>query len=227
MTIFRYALLRNLRRKWTLLVLCIAPVCLMFLSPLWEAGSFVGLSLYSMMILLAAFFLVQPIMEDRITGTAVRIFAAPITTFKYLFQNLLAALVLLVVQIVVVLGSRLVWQGWDLSLTGRALLGYAVFAGAALALCLAWNSLFRNKALSDAAFSIVMSVMALFGGVFVPITMLKGVMQKLAMLMPPYWLANALFNLDGSSSYAYWFSLGILLLFAAVFLIFGSKRRLE
>ena len=227
MTIFRYALLRNMRRKWTLAALWVAPTFLMFLNPLWEEGSLSGFSIYSMVILLAAFLLVRPIMEDRVTGTAVRIFAAPITTFEYLFQNLLAALILLMVQIVVLLGLRLLWQGWSWSLTGRALLSYAIFAGVALALCLAWNSLFRNKDLSDAVFSIVMSVMALFGGVFVPITVLKGVIQKIAMLMPPYWLIHALHNLDGDSVYAYWLSLGILLLFAAVFLIFGSKRRLE
>lgn len=227
MTIFRYALLRSFRRKWTLVVLWVAPVFLMLLNPLWEDGSFSGFSIYSMVILLAAFLLVRPIMEDRVTGTAVRIFAAPITTLRYLFQNLLAALFLLMVQIVVLLGSRLLWQGWSWSLTARVLLGYAVFAGVGLALCLAWHSLFRSKDLSDAVFSIVMSVMGLFGGVFVPITALKGVMHKIAMLMPPYWLVHALHNLDGDSGGAYWLSLGILLLFAVVFLIFGSKRRLE
>lgn len=227
MTIFRYALLRSLRRKWTLVVLWIAPSCLMLLSPLWEGGSLVGFSLYSMVILLAAFMLVQPIMEDRVNGTAVRIFAAPITTRNYLFQNLMAALVLLIVQIVVVLGSRLIWQGWDWPMAGKALLGYTVFAGTALALCLAWHSLFRSKALSDAGFSLLLSVMAFFGGVFVPITVLQGIMQNVAMMMPPYWLANALLSLDQSSGRTYWLSLGIMILFAAVFLTFGSKRRLE
>lgn len=224
MTIFRYALLRNLRRKWTLVALWIAPVCLMLLNPLWEEGSFAGFSIYGVVIILAAFLLVQPIMEDRVTGTAVRIFAAPITTFKYLFQNLLASLVLLVIQVVVLLGPRLIWQGWALSLAGRVLLAYAVFAAVALALGLAWTSLFRTKTLSDTVFSVVLSVMALFGGAFVPITVFRGVVQKMAMLTPPFWLGNALANLNGS---AYWLSLSILLLFAAVFLTFGSRRRLE
>ena len=109
-------------------------------------------------------------------------------------------------------------------LDGKSASKLRYFAGVAWPYGL--ESLFRNKDLSDAVFSIVMSVMASLE-VFVPITVLKGVIQKIAMLMPPYWLIHALHNLDGDSVYAYWLSLGILLLFAAVFLIFGSKRRLE
>ena len=47
MTIFRYALLRNMRRKWTLAALWVAPTFLMFLNPLWKRA-LSGFSIYSM-----------------------------------------------------------------------------------------------------------------------------------------------------------------------------------
>jgi ABC-2 type transport system permease protein len=227
-TIFRFALIRGLRRRLTLLVLGVIPLGMIFIRPLWTSQYSSGLNLYGLVVLYTAFLLVRSIMTDRITKTVVRIFAAPVTTFQYLSQNLLAYLLLLAVQILVIVGLGAMMYGWDFPLTGKAILGYIVFGGTSIGFSLAWNSLFRGKEISGSVFFVVSSFMALLGGITVPLTILPELIKKIGMLFPPYWLASALFAIQekgGGSDY--WLSIAVLMLFTAAFLIFGSKRRLE
>lgn len=228
MTIFRFALMRGLRKKSTLAALCAVPLAMVFIRPLWMPENGMGFPLYGMIIMFAAFSLVRLIMTDRVTGTVVRIFAAPVTTLQYLSQSLFAFWLMLGVQTVgmVAIGAALYQWGFGMSI--RLVLCYTVFALASIAFSLAWNSLFRSKVMSDAVFSLVISLTALLGGIFIPITMLPDTLRKIGMLFPTYWLSNALLLIQGQgSSGDYWLSIMIMLLFSAAFLLYGSKRRLE
>lgn len=228
MTIFFFALKRSFHEKFTLIALYAIPITLVFIRPLWVTNNKMGFSLYGMVIMVAAFLLVRAIMTDRITGTVNRIFVAPVTTFQYLSQNLLAYLLLLTVQIlsVVVLGLYLYSWGFILSL--KLFICYTIFAGSAIGFSLAWNSLFRNKETSDTIFGGVVSLMSIVGGAFVPLDRLPSIVQKIGMLFPTYWLSNALFLLEeGNHTGNYLLSIAAMLMFTLGYLILGSKRRLE
>lgn len=228
MTIFRFALIRSLRKRMTLIALCAVPLAMILIRPLWISENGFGFSFYGIAILYAAFLLVRSIMTDRISGTVVRIFAAPVTAFQYLLQNLLGFLLLLTLQIVLVTSLGAVLYGWGVAAAGQFMLGYILFAATSVAFSLAWNSLFRSKEMSDGVFSVVVSVMALLGGVFIPISMLPDFLQKMGMLFPTYWLSNALLAVqNGYMGQEFWLSVVMLLLFTVAFLLFGSKRRLE
>ncbi|KAF0194145.1 MAG: ABC transporter [Bacillota bacterium] len=228
MTIFRFALMRGLRKKSMFAALFAVPLAMIFIRPLWTPENGAGFVFYGMVILFAAFSLVRLIMTDRVSGTIVRIFAAPVTTFQYLSQNLLAYWLILGIQTVVMVAVGAMLYEWGIEMAAQLILCYTVFAVASIALSLAWTSLFRSKVISDAVFSIVVSFMALLGGIFIPLSMLPDILRKIGMLFPTYWFSNSLLGIrDGAASREYWLSLLIMLLLSAASLLYGSKRRLE
>lgn len=228
MTIFHFTLIRSLRIKSTLIALTLIPLIMILIRPFWYSEQNTGPNLYGMVILYGAFVLVRAIMNDRVTGTITRILAAPVTTFQYLFQNLLAYLLLLTVQIFVIICIGTFLYKWHFVFSLKQFLCYTIFAATSISFSLAWNSLFRSKLLSDGVFSVVVSLMTLLGGVYFPIDMLPDFLKKIAMLFPNYWLSNAIFHMQNEQGFNnYLISIAALLLFAISYLIFGSKKRLE
>lgn len=228
MTIFQFALIRSMRKKFTLLTLCTIPIIMIFITPLWATGEGFGFNFYGIIILYTAFLLVRAILTDRINKITIRIFAAPVTTLQYLFQNLMGFLMLIILQIIVIISIGSIRYHWELSDTIILASIYILFAANAISFSLAWNSLFRSKEMSDGVFSVVISVMSLLGGVFVPLSYLPGVLQKIGMIFPTYWLSTALIEIQSEKNFLKIFlAAGMLILFSVACLIFGSKRRLE
>ena len=227
MTILHFSLLRSIRRKSTLLLLILWPSIILPIKPFWTSEVGLGFSFFGMTILLGAFILVRSIIEDRQSRVIVRIFIAPITTFQYLFQNLLCYLILLTMQILVFIFIGSLLYNWNFTMTVELMLGYILFAATSISFSLAWNSLFKSKAASDGLFSILVSIMALLGGIYIPVSNLPDVLQPISMLFPTYWLSSIILdirNLD--APFDIWTSIAVLILFTVAFLIFGSKRRL-
>jgi len=227
-TIFQFALIRSLRKKANLAALCAVPLAMIFIRPLWTLENYMGFSFYSLTIMFAAFSLVRSIMTERVTGTVVRIYAAPVTTFRYLSQNLIAFCLLLGVQIVILVAAGTVMYHWEIGTAALLIVCYIVFAVTCITFSLAWYSLFRSREMSDAVFSIVISFMAMLGGIFIPIPLLPELLRKIGMLFPTYWLSNALLSIQlREFGMDYWLSVIIMLLFSAAFLLYGSRRRME
>lgn len=228
MTIFYYTFIRVLRNKQTFFVITLIPLIMIFIPMLWKEGSLLGLTLYGIIILYGSFLLTKSIMTDRVNGTVIRIFSAPVKTSKYLCQTLLAYSILLTFQISLIIFVGKLLYNWELILALQLFLCYTVFATTSIGFSLAWNSLFRSKVMSDSVFSVVISLMSILGGIFIPISLLPDMFKRLGMLFPTYWLSNALINLyENKDLQNYVLSIGILILFTVLYIIFGSKRRLE
>ncbi|MDV4150214.1 ABC transporter permease [Clostridium sp. AL.422] len=228
MTIFYYTFIRVLRNKQTFFIITLIPIIMIFIPMLWREKSLLGPTLYGIVILYGAFLLAKSIMSDRVNGTIIRIFSAPIKTYEYLTQTLLAYSLLLTVQIglIIIIGKLL--YNWELILALKLFLCYTVFATTSIGFSIAWNSLFRSKIMSDAVFSVVISLMSILGGIFVPINLLPDVFKRVGMIFPTYWLSNALISLNQNNDLQnYLLSIAILMLFTVLYTIFGSKRRLE
>jgi len=228
MTIFYYTVIRVLRNKQTFFVITLIPLIMIFIPMLWREKSLLGPTLYGVVILYGSFSLAKSIMTDRVNGTVIRIFSAPVKTSKYLAQTLLAYSILLTFQIslIIIVGKLL--YNWDFILALQLFLCYTVFATTSIGFSLAWNSLFRSKIMSDAVFSVVISLMSILGGIFIPINLLPDFFKRLGMIFPTYWLSNALISINENKDLQnYLLSIWILILFAVLYTIFGSKRRLE
>lgn len=228
MTIFYFTLIRSLKSTSTLITIILIPLIMILIKPLWYLEHNTGFNFYGIVILYGGFSLVRSIMSDRVTGTVTRILVAPITGFQYLFQSLLAYLLLQALQILLITGLGTFLYDWNFALSLKLFICYTIFAATAISFSLAWNSLFRSKLMSETVFTIIIALMALLGGVYFPIDMFPESLKKIAMIIPNYWLSNALLSLQKGQGFSnYLLSIAVLILFTIAYLIFGSKKRLE
>ncbi|QQK78966.1 ABC transporter permease [Salicibibacter cibi] len=227
MTIFTFALKRIFKDKTNLIFLTMFPVAAIFLPEpdVWPLLPF-GYHYFGVLILFVAIRLTGILVEDRQKGVLKRLAAAPVTHFQYLFQNLLAFAVILIAQCMFIIAGGVIY-GHDLYEPLLLLILFIVFSFTAIALSLAWNSLYRNKETSFLVFMCVIILMAMLGGIMFPIEMLPDILEKIAVIFPTYWLAEGLdWVVMGEDTADFLLINGVLLLYTLLFLIIGSIRRI-
>ena len=227
MSIFKFALVRNARNLTSITVICIIPVVLVFIPTLWTGIWQHGFYLYALQIMAGSFILARGILNDRVDKTIYRILSAPISIYNYLMQNLLAYLLPLLVQIVVVVTIGALMYGWGVIFSFALILCYTIFAIASVSLSFAWNCLFRNKHSNISAFVMLTTLVGFIGGFWFPVALLPDYIRFFGMLFPAYWVSNSIYNLGAYGlTREYWLSLMAMLLFSAVYLLYGGKRRI-
>ncbi|MGE4453860.1 MAG: ABC transporter permease [Sphaerochaeta sp.] len=225
MSVFVFALKENLRQKVSLPLLLLFPLVLLFI-PSMPGSLPMALSLFGLLNFYSAFLLVRTVAEDRMHGVLVRIAASPISHGKYLGSHLAAGTLLLLLQSMVLITASLVVYGLHLTNYFLLLLLYIAYSIMTLSFSLAWNTLFRSFTTSFALFSGVGSILCLVSGLTFPLRFLPPAMQRLVRILPPYWLAHGLASLYEEAGASLLLSLVILLVFAGIFLLVGSRRRL-
>jgi len=233
MTIFKFALLRNVRTPTVLVANWVAPLLIMLLPGLWneavtETGVWTfGLYLLAMQIMISAATLGRRILSDRVEGTIYRILSCPVTMLSYFTQNLLAIILPLFVQIVVMVFLGKIMHSWEMTFSLLLILCYTVFAVASVAASFAWSCLFKSRSTSSATYTLVVILFGTVGGFWMPLSILPNYIRYLGMLFPPYWISNSIYTLQSVGlTRDYWISLLAMLLFATIYLLFGGKRRI-
>lgn len=227
MTIFNFVFKRYFRNSSNIIFLCLLPIASVFL-PVGEWLPLpLGFQYYGVLLLFIATRLGSIIMEDRANRTLLRVEAAPITHFQYLWQNLLAySLILMGLNFVVIIAGVLV-HGDILINPILLFILYTIFSMTAIGFSLAWYSLFHNK---EAAFSVlsgVIMLMTMLGGIMWPIEAMPIILQRFAKLLPTYWLMNGIIEiLSGASIVDLILPIAMMSMFSIVFLILGSRRRI-
>ena len=234
LTIFRFAIIKGLRNRATLIFNCLLPIVLIFVRPMWVAdgGLFGGGNLASFGLLLmtmwgGAFLMSQGILNDRTSGSIVRILSAPVTTFNYLTQNLLAYMVPLTLQIAIVSILGMIFYGWSTEFAIALFVCYTVFTMSAIALSFAWNCLFKSKETSFSSFSALITFGSFLSGGLIPIEFFPLPLQYAGAVFPAYWAIRGIRTFsDYGFAFDYFTSLAAMLLIAAICLLYGGKRRI-
>ena len=228
MTIFNYAMLRGFRKPLVILFNVLLPLILIFIRPLWVGEGMVGVSLIAMMIMIGTFFMSETLLIDKASGAVIRIMAAPITTFRYLVENLLAALVPWIVQLIIVVLIGLGLYGWTLTFSLALLLCYTIFTVTSIAFAFAWHCLFKNRATNSGIFSAVLTLMAFLSGLIIPVHLFPSILEYIGAIFPAYWVSRGFTDLIsyGHTTGSFWLSMGILVLFTMAYLLYGGKRRI-
>ena len=231
LTIFRFAIIKGLRNRATLIFNCVLPIVLIFIRPMWEGG-IVGGTLTSFGLLLmtiwgGAFLMSQGILNDRTSGSIVRILSAPVTTLNYLTQNLLAYMVPLTLQIALVSTLGMILYDWSIQFALALFACYTIFTISAIALSFAWNCLFKSKETSFSSFSALITFGIFLSGGLIPVEMFPGPLQYAGAIFPAYWAIRGIRAFtDYGFGYGYITSLAAMLLIAAICLLYGGKRRI-
>ncbi len=228
MTILRFALKRSFRNPFNIILLCVLPVGVVFIPVVPGSILPLGFHLYGQVIMYAAFLMVRTTVEDRLSGVLARIAAAPVSYFRYLWETLMAYGLLLVLQNAVVVGLGVVRYGEALGAPFLQFLAFSCFSLTSIAFSLAGFSLFGRREIAYASIATTITLLSLLGGFYSPVEIMPKALQRAAMVTPPYWLINALSVLQrGDPPTQFVLSLAIMLLFAMVFLVVGSRRRME
>lgn len=227
MTIFRFALKRSVRSVANLILLAVFPVAVIFF-PQTDPRLFpAGYQYYAVLLLFTASKLVHMIMEDRKNKMLTRIGVAPVTHFQYLTQNLLAFALLLMIQSAVVTGGGVFVHGSVLGNPLQLFLLFGFFSFTAICFSLAWCSLFRHPESSIAVMFSIIIIMAMLGGMLIPIEYLPEQLQRFAMFFPTYWMTVGMKMVAARALFSELaVPLIVLLMFSSLFLLIGSRRKL-
>lgn len=127
MPIFIYSLKRSMRNKAAIVTQFVLPLVLIFFRPLWQNEQANGLGLLALIMMSSSVFMTQSILNDREDGVIVRILTSPITMLHYLSQNLLSAVLPLIVQTTIILAIGKGLYSWSWELTAGLLIIYTIF----------------------------------------------------------------------------------------------------
>ncbi|MFB5664124.1 ABC transporter permease [Alteribacillus sp. HJP-4] len=227
MTIFSFVFKRFFRKKSNSIFLLALPIGAVFLPTFDWPPIPLGFHYYSLLLLFIASRLSAILIEDRTDNILLRVSAAPITHFQYLWQNLLAYTAILtgVNAMFLIVGS--IVHGGSLPSPFLFFIIYTVFSMTALGFTLTWYSLFRDK---EAAFSTLgglIVLMAMLGGVMWPVEAMPELLHRAVMFLPTYWAAEATLLLaSGATVKELLIPLAVMLLFCFAFLLAGSRKRL-
>ena len=228
MVILKFALMRSLKSPVAILASFILPVMFMLMSDLWgEAlgGMMDGRGYYMipLVMLFGTFPLTGGMTRERRDKIVVRIMSTPTTTFSYLFQNLLACMIPLFIQVIVVCTLGVVMHNWTAEFTASIGVLYLLFAMTSVTFNFAWNCLFKNAEISFGVLASVLTFAAFI--LMLPLAVFPDVIRTAFMILPTYWIASGLDELITYGITAQLgISMGILSLFVAIFLLYGSKR---
>jgi len=224
MTILRFSLKRIFQSPANIIVGFILPTGLLLLTGMWDEGGR-GFYFIAMILMIAAFPYTNIMLVDRKEKTVQRIMSTPTTTFQYLSQNLAACMVPLLLQIILVCVLGGIRYEWSLEFTLFLGLAYVLFAATGIAFAFAWNCLFKNESMSLSVLITVLLFSAVFG-IFMSPSVFPDAIRIAAMIFPTYWVSTGVEELlyHGGFSIEFLMPMGVLALFTAIFLLYGSKR---
>jgi ABC-2 type transport system permease protein len=168
---------------------------------------------------------IHGIMEDRGNRTMARMFAAPVRAWEIAVGNFLGCLLLGTLQLVLILTVTRYAIGFDFGMPlGKMLVVMELFLLSAVGIATAVAGLVRSSVSLGNINNLVVIPTCMLGGCFWPVTMMPDFMQKLSNFTPQRWAIAALEQVQsGATLTEIGVELGILLLFAAVLLAFGSS----
>ena len=224
---FEHALKRTMKQKLLITGMFFFPLALAAAPHPEKTVPPIGFTLYGLIILFSGFLLTKQIIEDRSSGTINRIAAAPICHWEYLSGHLLAYWSVLVVQNLIFIGmAYIMWHSLEIVFS-FLFVAYLALSALAVAFSLFWHLLFRSYATSIAVFSVLVNMVAILGGLIVPIALLPAEIKRIGVVLPTYWFSYAVQNTYEGNHATAFLALLIVVGFAIMFLVIGSKRRLE
>ncbi len=165
------------------------------------------------------------ILEDKNSKTFTRMFCAPVRNYEIILGNLLADLILGIVQIGMFLITAIYILNLDFGVSALSLFIILVFyLIASIGINIALAGLIKSAQALALLNFIMAGCMSAMGGSFVPVSMMSSDMKAVANFIPQKWAMEAFDKLIAGNSFIdLQLNLLILLLFGAVFFTFGVK----
>lgn len=224
MVVYSLALKRAIKQKITLVMVMLFPIIIILIPPFPYNIIPFSFTIYGLVIMFTAFILTKQVLDDRAQKTIVRIAASPLNHYAYVGGHVSAYMSILFAQILFFMGLAVFRYSFSPQFFLVSSLIYIVFALMSIAFSLFWHLFFKSYATSIAVYSVVANIMALAGGLTVPLEMFPERVKDVVVVLPTYWFA---YSLDASYNGVYTnigYTLAILVAFTIGFFAIGSKR---
>ena len=140
-------------------------------------------------------FATKSISEDRKNNVYARIFMAPIKPWEYYLANILTCVISLSIQIILTLLSLKYIVKLQLGVSTLEIL-IILFSIGLLSIVLELFVMNITKDDTSMLGTIIILLMSMFGGCFVPISLFPSYINKISMLMPPRWALEFIMKLQ-------------------------------
>jgi len=206
--------------------LVVPVVLILFMGNTWVYMPASGLGTLVMLMLLSSNLLASLVLEDRIDGSIMKVLTSPTTMTRYVFQNLLAAMIPLVLQIALLGMLGPLRYDWTGIFTIGVVVTLFICTITITAFSFCWNMYFTNKNSSKYAFLLFMALVLLLSGLMIPMEALPGWLRHVGAILHPYWFVRAVLILvDDGMTAQFWLYNVIVLLFGVGFILLGGRRR--
>lgn len=155
--------------------------------------SFLGILIFFMFTISS--FATKSISEDRKNNIYARVFMAPVKPWQYYLANIMTCVVSLIIQIAVALLALKYLVKLELGVSTFEL-AIILFCTGLLAIVLELFVMSITKDDSSMLSNIIVLVMAMLGGCFVPMSVFPDYINKISMFMPPRWALQAITDLQ-------------------------------
>ena len=225
-TVLKYGLLRNFRSPISTLLSAVAPIVIILaFGGVWTDSPIAGMTMLALIVIMASHLSAGLILQDRLDGSVIRVQLSPVSNLSYMVQNLLAAMIPPFVYTTVLAVAGLLRYNWGAALTFGLAFGLLLFTFTNIAFTFFFNNFFKSKESNMYAFLFFAIVMSFFTGLLLPIEALPQPLQYVGAVFHPYWFLRGV-NAVASDGLAlqFWLYQLIVGLFAAVFLVLGSRK---
>lgn len=169
------------------------------------------------------------ILEDRSSGVYYRTFFAPVSLKRYYIENLLAFMVIGILQVAISLVMITMVFGMNLVAPAAIFALYAVFALVCISLGMWLITLFKKPLMAYLSILFLTTPLVMLGGCYWPTSYMPDMIIKIAKFMPTSWVMQAVDKVlsGGADLGGIIVELLVLLLFGGVFFAAGLAKKVE
>lgn len=188
-----------------------------------------GVGLLAMGMLFLATYSTVNLIKDKENKTYYRVLSSPLTVRSYMLQSILSFYVISLLQVAAVFAVIVLVFRLNLGASvPRLYIVMSVFALVCVSFGVALSSLTRNTRQAGQAAPLFIMLMSMLGGLLWPREIMPELLQKVGQFLPTTWLMDAVLKvMVGNPLSSALPELLIMLLFALVFFLLGSWRRVD
>ena len=224
-TVLKYGLIRNFRSPISALASAVAPIVVIILLGSSESPAPL-VNILAMIILMASHLSAGLILQDRLDGFVTRVLLSPVSTVSYKVQNMIAAMMPPVIYCTVLAVMGIVRYNWGIQITFGITFSVLLFAFVCTAFAFFFTTFFKSAEGNNYSYLFVAIVMTFFTGLLLPTEALPQALQHVGAVFHPYWLLRGVSTLvTYGLTRQFWLYKLVMVLFAAVFLVLGGRKR--
>jgi len=170
------------------------------------------------------------ILEDKNSGVFYRIFYAPVTLKRYIMENLMAFLIVGIIQVTMIIGLMKVAFKMDFGSNPiNMYLLFIVFSIVCISFGIWIISLFKKPIGAYTSIILITTPLVMLGGCYWPMDFMPDIFQKIGLFIPTSWVMKGVDKIlyEGKNIMDIYLEILVLLIFTGIFLAAGLFKKVD